>query len=143
MEKTMLRYPARFEAAEEGGFVVTFRDIPEAITQGDTLEEARFMAADALLVSMEFYFDGKRPVPAPSKAAKGEELVALPASLSAKVLLWNAMMEQKVTPSDLARRLNTSPQAVNRIVDYRHATKIDTIAEALEALGKHLDIGVT
>ncbi|WP_310633735.1 type II toxin-antitoxin system HicB family antitoxin [Paraburkholderia sp.] len=138
----MLRYPARFEPAEEGGFVVTFRDVPEAITQGDSIEEARSMAADALLTAMDFYFEDKRPVAAPSKARKGEELVSLPATVSAKVLLLNEMVAQKVTPSELARRLDTSPQVVNRIVDLKHATKIDTIAEAVEALGKRLEIGV-
>jgi len=137
----MLRYPAVFEP-DSGGFVVTFRDIPEAITQGDTLDEARAMAADALLTAMDFYFEDKRPVPAPSKAKKGEELIALPASVSAKVLLLNEMLAQKVTPSELARRLSTRPQDVNRIVNLGHATKIDTIAEAFEALGKHLEVSV-
>jgi antitoxin HicB len=36
----MLRYPARLKPAKEGGFVVTFRDIPEAITQGESVEDA-------------------------------------------------------------------------------------------------------
>lgn len=138
----MWNYPARFEPAEEGGFVVTFRDIPEAITEGDTIDEAREMAADALLTAMDFYFEGKRKVPEPSKVKKDEELVGLPVSAAAKVLLLNEMIEQKVTAADLARRLNTSPQVVNRIVDLHHSTKIDTLAEALEALGKRLEIGV-
>lgn len=137
----MLRYPARFEP-EDGRYVVTFRDIPEAITQGDSIEEAREMASDALLTAMDFYFEDKRPVPAPSRTEKGEELVALPASVSAKILLLNEMLIQKVTPSELARRLNTRPQDVNRIVNLGHATKIDTIAEALAALGKQLEIRV-
>ncbi|WP_038711615.1 type II toxin-antitoxin system HicB family antitoxin [Burkholderia sp. lig30] len=137
----MLRYPARFEP-EDGGYVATFRDIPEAITQGDTLDEAREMAADALLTAMDFYFNDKRPVPAPSKALNDETLVALPASTSAKILLLNEMLTQKVTPSELARRLNTRPQDVNRIVNLGHATKIDTIAEALAAPGKQLEIRV-
>lgn len=138
----MLRYPARFEPAEEGGFVVTFRDVPEAITEGDSIDGARAAAAGALLDALDFYFEDKRPVPSPSKAKKGEELVSLPAGVSAKVLLLNEMIAQKVTPSELARRLDTSPQVVNRIVDTKHATKIDTIAEAVEALGKRLEIGV-
>ncbi|NVI06336.1 type II toxin-antitoxin system HicB family antitoxin [Paraburkholderia youngii] len=137
----MLRYPALIEP-DGDGFAVSFRDIPEALTGGSTTEEAREMAADALLTAMDFYFEDRRPVPTPSKAKKGEELVALPASVSAKVLLLNEMIEQKVTPAGLARRLGTSPQAVNRIVDIGHSTKIDTIAEALEALGKHLEIAV-
>lgn len=137
----MLRYPALFEP-DGSGFVVSFRDIPEALTQGDTLGEAREMAADALLTAMDFYFEDKRPVPSPSKAKKGEELVALPASVSAKILLLNEMIAQGVTPSDLARRLNTRPQDVNRIMDLGHTTKIDTIAEALETLGRRLEISV-
>lgn len=138
----MLRYPAQFEP-DGDGFVVTFRDIPEAITQGDSLDEARSMAADALLTAMDFYFEDKRPVPAPSKAKKGEELVALPASVSAKILLLNEMLKQKVTPAELARRLNTRPQDVNRIVTLSHTTKIDTIADALAAMGKQLEIAVS
>jgi antitoxin HicB len=141
MEFYMLRYPALIES-DGTGFMVSFRDIPEALTGGETLDEARAMAADALLTAMDFYFEDKRPVPAPSKAKKGEELIALPASVSAKVLLLNEMIAQKVTPSELARRLNTRPQDVNRIVNLGHVTKIDTIAEALEALGKHLELSV-
>jgi antitoxin HicB len=138
----MLRYPARFEP-DGDGFVVTFRDIPESITQGDSLGEARAMAADALLTAMDFYFEDKRPVPQPSKARKGEELVALPTSVSAKILLLNEMLAQQVTPAELARRLHTRPQDVNRIVTLNHATKIDTIADALAAMGKHLEIVVS
>jgi antitoxin HicB len=52
------------------------------------------------------------------------------------------MIVQKVTPADLAKRLGTSPQVVNRILDHKHMTKIDTIAEALEALGKHLELAI-
>ena len=39
-------YPAKFTPAEEGGYIVTFRDIPEAITQGDDMTEAVEMAED-------------------------------------------------------------------------------------------------
>lgn len=85
----MLRYPARFQPFEEGGFVVTFRDIPEAITQGDTIDEAVIMAAEALATAMDFYFEDQRPVPPPSAVEDGEELVALSESMSDKVLAFN------------------------------------------------------
>ena len=122
--------------------MVTFRDIPEAMTQGDDLTEAREMAADVLLSSMDFYFDDKRPIPMPSKAQKGEELIALPASAFAKVLLLNEMLSQRITPSELARRMGTRPQEVNRIINLHHTTKIDTIVAALEQLGKRFNVGV-
>ena len=95
-----------------------------------------------MLTAMDFYFEDKRPVPAPSKARKGEELVALPVSVSAKILLLNEMIAQHVSPSELARRLHTRPQDVNRIVDLGHATKIDAIAAALAALGKELELAI-
>jgi len=65
-------------------------------------------------------------------------MVDLPASVSAKGLLLNEMIAQKVGPSELARRIGTSPQVMNRVLDLSHVTKIDTIAKALEALGKHM-----
>lgn len=125
-----------------GGFVVTFADIPEAITQGDTKAEALAAAQDALETAIDFYFEGKRAVPAPSKVKRGQHVVELPASLSAKILLLNEMLAQDVRPAELARRLNTTPQEVNRLTDVRHTTRIDGIAAALQALGKHLDIRV-
>lgn len=137
-----MNYPATFTTAPEGGFVVTFRDIPEAITQGDDEDEALNMAQDVLLSAMDFYFDDKRPVPLPSKAKKGERLIALPLSISAKVLLLNEMLSQGVKPAELARRMNSKPQEINRLINLHHSTKIDTIWQAMSALGKRLDLSV-
>ncbi|WP_158935321.1 type II toxin-antitoxin system HicB family antitoxin [Burkholderia sp. S171] len=137
----MFRYPARLKA-DEVGFTVTFRDIPEAITAGETREEATEMAADALATAMDFYFEDKRPVPLPSEPKHGETLVKLRTSVAAKVLLLNAMLAQQVTPAELARRMRTRPQEVNRVIDLEHATKIDTVASALAALGMRLELNV-
>jgi antitoxin HicB len=137
----MLAYPVTLTPEEGvGGFVVTFRDIPEAITQGETVEESLAMAAEALELAMDFYFEDKRAVPMPSRAKRGQHLVALPVSVSAKVLLLNEMIRQGVRPAELARRLGTTPQEVNRLTNIRHRSKIDGIAEAMKALGKTLEI---
>lgn len=133
-----MNYPAQFKPAPEGGFVVTFRDIPEAIAQGDTLEEALHEAEDALVTAMEFYFEDRRTVPAPSAAQPGEHLVHLPASITAKVILLNEQIAQGVSNAELARRMGTRPQEMQRITTLEHATKIDTIDRALRALGKEL-----
>ena len=135
-----MRYPAQFTPAEEGGYVVTFRDLPEAITQGDDDQEAMAMAEDVLLFAMEHYFDNELQPPMPSDPQEGERLVALPPSAAAKVLLLNEMLKQKVRPVELADRMGTSRQVVNRIVNLHHATKIDQLGDALKALGKHLEI---
>ncbi len=137
----MLAYPVTLTLDKEvGGYVVTFRDIPEAITQGETVEEALAMGAEALELAMEFYFEDKRMVPMPSLPKRRQHVVALPVSVSAKILLLNEMLRQKVRPAELARRLQTTPQQVNRLTDLRHASKIDGIAGAMKVLGKTLEI---
>lgn len=138
----MFKYPARL-IPDGTGFAVKFRDIPEAITCGATRDEAIDMAGDALVTAMDFYFDDKRPVPAPTEAKRGDVLIELPPSIAAKVLLLNTMLAKQVTPAELARRMNTRRQEINRVIDLGHATKIDTIAAALSALGMHLEITAT
>jgi antitoxin HicB len=137
-----MRYPVRFEADPDGGFVVSFRDIPEALTQGDTLEEARDMALDALVTSLEFYFEDQRSVPLPSQPEPGEDVVTLPASVWAKVLLLNLMVQKRVKKADLARMIDTKPQEITRLVDLHHATKIDQLQRAIAALGGQLHIAI-
>lgn len=134
-------YPAKL-TKEDNGYTVTFRDIPEAITCGDDLQDALSMAQDALITSMDFYFEDHRKVPLPSKAKRGEHLIELPASIFAKILLLNEMVDQNISNVELAKRINVKPQEVQRIVNLNHTTKIDTISNALSALGKHLELNV-
>ena len=136
----MFVYPVTLKREKDGGFVATFKDVPEAITQGETEAEALAAARDALETALDFYFEDNRVVPLPSKAKRGQPVIELPASLSAKILLLNEMIEQCVRPAELARRLKTTPQEVNRLTDVRHTTRIDGIAAALKVLGKRLDM---
>lgn len=135
-----MKYPATFTPDPDGGYVVTFRDIPEAITQGDDDAEAMIEARSALASAMDFYFEDRRAAPGPSAAQPGERLIGLPASVSAKVLLLNEMLAQDIRPAELARRLGVKPQEVTRLLDLAHTTKIDAIEGALQALGKELEL---
>jgi antitoxin HicB len=133
----MRSYPVNLQ--KDGKFIfASFPDIPEAFTQGRDRAEALKAAQDALETAMDIYFDDRRPVPAPSKPKRGQPVVTLPVSLSAKILLLNEMLRQKVPPSELARRIGTTRQEVNRLTDLRHTSKIDRIDAALQALGKTL-----
>lgn len=137
----MLSYPARI-AKDGDGFMVSFPDIPEALTGAPSRAEAIAMAADALTTAMDFYFEDRRPVPAPSAPKRGQIMVGLPPSVGAKVLLLNEMLAQGTRPADLARLMNIRPQEVNRLTTLRHPTKIDTVADALRALGKRLELSL-
>lgn len=137
-----MRYPVKMRR-DGKFFLVTFPDIPEAITQGRSEEEAMKAAKDALETALDFYFEAGRIVPGPSAPRRGYRYVELPVSLAAKVLLLNEMLRQKVRPAELARRLHTTPQEINRLTNVRHTSKIDGIAEAMKALGKNLYISAT
>ncbi len=56
-------YTAVFEPAEEGGYVVLFPAIPGLATQGETLDEAREMAADCLKAYLESLRMDGEPLP--------------------------------------------------------------------------------
>lgn len=130
----MLAYPVDLE--KDGKWlIVSFPDVPEGHSNGIGRKDALAMAVDALVAAISFYFDRNHAVPLPSKPKAGQDTVALPLSVSAKVLLWNEMIRQNVKPAELARRLGISRQAAQRLTDIRHTTKIDTIAEAMEVLG--------
>jgi antitoxin HicB len=133
-----MKYPVTI--LEDGnGYMATFADIPEALTAGDTYQEALDNAADALVTAFEFYFEDGRKIPLPAETKAGE-FVTVPVSLWSKVLLLNAMVENKVTQAALAEKMGLSKQSFQRIVDVRHATKIDMIDAALNALGKRLEL---
>lgn len=89
-----MQYPASF-TLEDGKIVVRFRDIPEAITQGDDEANAMDMAKDVLASAMDFYIEDKRIVPPPSEARRDERLISLPQSVASKVRLLNAMLAQQ------------------------------------------------
>lgn len=59
-----LFYPALFHKAEEGGFWVSFPDIPECLTQGDDMTQAYEMAVDALGLALTCREKEKQPLPA-------------------------------------------------------------------------------
>jgi antitoxin HicB len=137
-----MKYPVKLKKEPEGGYTVTFPDIPEAITYGENIEDALYHAKDALESAMDFYFEDRHQVPSPSQAKRGQRCVEVSSSLSAKILLLNEMVLQKVRPAELARRMKVRPQEVTRLTDLRYGSKIDGIAAALKALNKTLEIRV-
>ena len=112
----MHTYRAVF-TTESGGFVVTIPDIPEVITEGDSVGEATRMVIDAMETVLAEYMRRKMEIPTPSRRRrKGSRLVALPALTSAKLSLYSAMRTSGVRKADLARRLGWSRPQVERLL---------------------------
>ncbi|WP_213458716.1 type II toxin-antitoxin system HicB family antitoxin [Thiocapsa sp.] len=135
-------YPATLTPDPTGGFVVTFRDWPEAITQGDTLDEALLEAADCLEEAVAASIDDRGEIPASSARLPDEHPVAVPIQTALKAALYLAVGETGVGPSELARRLGISEKEARRLVDPRHASKAAMLERALLAVGRRLAIEV-
>jgi predicted RNase H-like HicB family nuclease len=59
-------YPAIFEKSIDGGYSVSFPDLPGSYSQGNSQGEALDMARSALTQWLEYLTDKKQTIPAPS-----------------------------------------------------------------------------
>jgi len=128
---------------KDGGYVVTCRDLPEAITQGDTIEEALAEAEGAIQAAIEGRIEDGLDIPVPSRPRRGERLVSTPVTTALKAAVYLAMREQKVSKSELARRMHVHEKEARRMLDPRHPTKVPTLERALAALGRRAVIAVS
>jgi len=136
-------YPARFERGDKPGvLVIAFRDVPEAITQGNGERDALWQAADCLEEAIAGRIADGGAIPKASKAARGERLIPVPAPMAAKAALYLAMREAGMTNVQLARKLGCDEEEVRRMLDPRHPTKLPRIKDALDVFGKRLVVSV-
>jgi antitoxin HicB len=138
-----MEYPAKFDRDREvDGFIVSFPDVPEAHTQGETIEEAAAMASEALELALTFYTDEWKDLPKPSAPKRGMHMIAVPALSEAKFKLYSALRASGIKKVELARRLGCSPSQVDRLLDIQHKSKLDQLEAAFAVLGKRLEIEV-
>ena len=138
---------------DTGSIWISCPDIPEMASAGDTLEEALFDAVaavlrwvrtmkDALESALSLYVDRRAAIPLPTSLQSAEAVVRLPALTAAKAALWNIMIAQNVTKTDMARRLGVNRPQVDRLVDLLHRSKIEQVEHALHVLGQRIELAV-
>jgi antitoxin HicB len=66
--------------------------------------------------------------------------VRVPAETSAKILLWNEMLDQELTPAQFASRLGVALPEALRVFDLSLPTNIDLIEKGAQVLGKRIDL---
>jgi antitoxin HicB len=122
----------------DGGYVVSCRDLPEVITQGESVEDALAEAADALDEAIAARIDDGREIPMPTAKKRGEHAVSVPPSMALKAAVYLAVRDAGISNSELARRLCLDEKEARRILDPHHPTKLPRIEAALAALGRHV-----
>ena len=120
---TTTRFPYWIERTADGSYRARFPSIPEILPTAPRLKEDR--------------------LPEPREPRAGEEVFSLSPNFASKLHLIVALKKEKLSGSELARRLGCLPQETHRLLKLSHPTKIDTISAALSALGGELTCSVT
>ena len=137
----MLRYRVKLSKDTNGTILVEVPDVPGALTFGEDREEAILRSADAIETVLIGYMADRRDVPMPHAGAKGP-FATLPALTEAKLGLYTAMLAAKVGKAALARRLHCHLPQIDRLLDLRHASRLDQLEAAFRALGKQLSVEI-
>jgi antitoxin HicB len=132
-------YPARLDE-HDATTLVSFRDLPEAITEGRDRLEALVEAVDCLDVALLFRIKEKASIPVPSRPKRGEILIPASPSVAAKVAFVRAFRESGLTRVALAGRLGIGENEVRRMLDPNHGTKLERLNDGMRALGWRLVI---
>jgi antitoxin HicB len=138
----MLRFSVRLSKDSNGTVLVDVPAIPEAHTFGGDREEAFLRAVDAIETALMGYIEDRRSIPATDVTTKRGTFVTLPVLSEAKVALYQSMRAGKVGKAELARRLNCHLPQIDRLLDLRHASRLDQLEAAFRALGKQLTVEI-
>ncbi|WP_349371286.1 type II toxin-antitoxin system HicB family antitoxin [Salinarimonas sp.] len=133
-------FPALFENGEDGEIIVTFPDLPEAITFGRSEEDALEQAQDCLREALRGRMRDQEDIPQPSQDVTGARAISPPAEMAAKVAVYEAFQRAGMTRVALADRLHVHEGEVRRILDPNHRTKLERLDEAARALGGRLEV---
>lgn len=135
MQTTLYAYPASLTKDKSGRFLVRFPDLPEALTDGVTEEEALAEASDCLSEALMSRIADGESIPHPSPVGRNQYQIAPDSTVSIKAALYMAMRETGTTAATLARRLGIDHKEVRRMLDPRHPSKHPRLIDALQALG--------
>jgi antitoxin HicB len=134
-----VKFAAIFEPQPEGGYTVTFPDLPEAITEGDTKEECLHHAEEVLTLCLEQRMDDGEAIP-DATTVKGGIWIEPSAAMQAAVLVRSWRTKQGKSVSEMARSLNTSWAAAQKLESHRANPTLRQLERTAAALGKRLHV---
>ena len=138
----MRQYPAILKQDEDGRYLATFPDFPEALTDGEDLDEALAEARDCLEEAIAGRMNRNEEIPTPSLPKKTHSLISLTPEFVAKVGLYLAWKERHISKSALARLVGVQEKEVRRLLDPHYSSKLPSMERALNALGKTIVVDV-
>jgi len=126
---------------DNGTLLVTSADFPELTTFGEDETDAGLRASMAIEEAIAARIAAGDDLPIPSGfVTVGKPYVLLRAQTELKVSLYRTLRQLGVTRAELARRLGWHREQVDRLFRLDHASRLDQIEAAFEALGFRLDL---
>ena len=125
---------------ENGWWLVRFPGIPEALTEGETQEEARANAVDCVIAALEGYMKAGRPLPRDGAGHTGRDRAVLPSLVTAKLAVYETMRARGWSKLKLAKELGMPENSVRRLLDLRHSSHLWIIDQALARMNAELSI---
>ena len=136
-----MHYTALLEP-DDGGWLVTFPALPEAITGGDNRQLAMANAVDALEVVLLTYAKDGRELPEDIGIAGDGVRIVPSAQVVAKLSFIDAFRKSGLTRVALAERLGKAENEVRRMLDPYYGSKLPALESAMLALGKRFVLTV-
>ena len=142
MTALTLSYPAKIEKKTDDGdyYFVSFRDIANCFTQGETWQEAYDNAQDVLGFMLQDYVEDETTFPLPSKMRQDEVMVEPLPEFCAPLLLYHARIQRRLSQAQVAKTLGISRQ---RYFDIEHGKNLTmkTFSRSAQAIGFKPNIG--
>jgi antitoxin HicB len=135
----MIKYQAKIYK-DGKSYSVEFPDLPGCISMGDTLEEAKTMAQDALSLYLEEARDPQWTVPKP-KTRKGREYYWIRPGLEVSIplMLRQKRIEAGFTQAQMAQKLGITIQQVQKL---ETPGKSNPTVKTLERISQALNVGL-
>jgi antitoxin HicB len=123
-----------------GWWLVRFPGIPEALTEGETKDQARANALDCVIAALEGYMKQGRPLPRTGVGRTGSNRAVLPSLVTAKLAVYETMRARGWSKLRLARELEVPENSVRRLLDLRHSSHLWIVDAALAKMKAELPI---
>ncbi len=135
----MFEYPVELKKDTNGTYQVSFPDVPEAHTFGDSRDEALEHAIEALEVALSFYIDEGKELPK-SSTKRGRSIIRPSLIAEMKLGIYQSMRAAKIRKTDLARRMGVALMQIDRLLDLTHSSRVEQLEAAYGALGKRIHV---
>lgn len=135
-------YRLKFTSDDNDTFLVTSPEFPEVSSYGETEAEALRWGLDAIIEAIAGRIHFQDDIPPPHAKRPRGHAVELSLLHYLKLALYLALRQKGLTRAELARRMGSHRETVDRLFRLDHNSRMDQLEAAFNALGVPIDVEV-